>query len=230
MLTPLLALAAMLVAPTAEDQAKLDAKAERLGEFSSRLVAYWDGREGTGKPTLDIPTKFNVTDTYKDPITPEQRQLMGRRIRAMIDALFAHPAMQDSGIKATLIEPNLSRNGAERRLGTTLHFRLKRGFEESELNVTLHFTKLFSRTVGKTAGGCQRYQMTNLGMRGREVLYIDRPGPVPVSAVPQIGISVPEIPFVGEKPMRNEDSLDGRIVAMAYSIDCHKLLDLANTP
>lgn len=232
-LLPLAALAALAVPATAQDSG-LDGRAALVGKFSAEYAQYWKDQESQGKPTLHLPTQFEIPPQYATSVTKEERQLMGRRLRAMIDFVLAQPALQDSDIEVS-VRPSLYRlRMPATYLTMTLSFTVQKGSEKGTFDIwTTPYESSGEvwRNVGQSTGACQREQLTNGLKRGTERLRVGKGGPNKGTAIGTVDIMVPTLRFDREgAPMRSEEAMDGRLAALGHGLDCNRLLALANTP
>ncbi|QPQ54305.1 hypothetical protein IC614_08025 [Allosphingosinicella flava] len=233
--SPAVAAALLLSAPSAaQDTSRLDSQAKAYGDLADRVVDHWAGREPEGEPSIDLP-ELRVSEQYANSVSEAERALMQRRLEAITAFLLAQPSLQNSDIQVTprwmsLYRLNMN-DGAYLTMGVTYEFQL--AGDIATVSVTTSPVKGMPgewRTVGRTAGGCRREQKAKGSGTGGEVYRIGTVGGAKGTAIKAVeiegggGLNInPRLDVDSQA-----ESIVGRVVAAVQTLDCNKLLALAN--
>ncbi|WP_106640245.1 hypothetical protein [Allosphingosinicella vermicomposti] len=235
MLKFLVPFAAVIAVPvSAQDTSRLDKRAELVRTYSAQYADYWNGQKGRGKATVYLPSQFEIPQQYATSVTKAERQLMGRRLRALVDFILAQPALQDADVEVS-VEPTLYRVNLDGGyLQMILDFKIQKGSDKADFQL---WTNPYAasgevwRNVGTAAGGCRREQLASGMRQGIERLRVGKAGPGGGTAIRALEIVSPTLRFKpSDEPYWDAESITGRIAALGYNLDCTKLLALSNTP
>jgi hypothetical protein len=214
----------------------LDETAEKNRRLGIELVDYWKDQPDNGDPVRHFPTQFEVPPQYAGSVTKEERKLMGRRLHAITDYVLSLTPLRDPDINVTLM-PSLYR--LKMNDGHYLVMSLGYGVDfkgtKSAFGISTSIDEgRPSRLVGHTAGGCQRKQLTFSWDAGKEALEFGTQRPQPGTAITWIQIAgpAPRTLYLEDGDIESEEGLKakGRVAALILSLDCAKLLSLANLP
>lgn len=218
-----------------DDVTRFDHQVAQDRELKARVVRHWANRAPVGPPQRDFPNRFSVAPQYEGSVSREERLLMGRRLNAIADLVLAQPTLQSPDIMASFEPPILHRlhmnDGDYLSMGVT--FRLQQGGDFATITVDLTLDRDRSdelRVVGESVGGCRLEQdVKGAGAGGISYRY-GAEGPTSGTTIRGFNISPgayinPRRPFEAQA-----DFMAGRVIAAVETMDCARLLELANLP
>ena len=216
------------------DTATLDSAANGRKALSIALLSHWVSQQPQGWPTLAIPDEIPFMSPFEGSLTDEERALMRRRVAAIMEGLAAMTPLRDEGI-AISVSPHVYKVEEEDvNLGMTVS--VTKDGEEARFG--LYFNPANSvkasthRIVGPTPGGCQRQQVVSGAFAGEESLIFGKQTPDQGMAVRGFAIGVNNSNWQALFELGSAEavagSIQGRVLAALYGLNCQKVLELAN--
>ncbi|QPQ54304.1 hypothetical protein IC614_08020 [Allosphingosinicella flava] len=213
------------------DDAKLARAAALRQDIAAKAIAGWAQGSRQGRPVLDVPDEIPFDNQVKSIAPAAVKDGLYRAAVRILTHLAGLPPLASGEISLRAVPTVVTRDGVHM-------FRMDiwaaKGGEEGYFSINLNATSNGEpeKIAGNTAGGCRREQITEGDDAGEELLIVgdtrSRGGPLVRNVFFYTHPDAWPAFSRHASPGALAKSLDGRIVAALYSVDCNGLLAIAN--